>query len=653
MINKRTKNSPAVHYRPTGLLFINRPMYSNDPLPLPLPSPICSVESLSEHLGGTPMTVWEEAKFRPAQYRWSALEDTTLKSDSTEFLGSTLGEYVAGWHLKFHSNSRKHSVVNPFGSYEVDTVGVVLSTKKSGETYEAIEKDNPDFFSDVHINSNNMVEVELLAKGDLAIMGVFLILKNGTRVWANEVVGGETQTERFSYDNPMHTDNYRELTDAGFRLGVRSAFIHYITNGPRKFASGDILYVNRADSVIFRFGIPSSLGRSPHCIYDINEFLSNRRDYNSDYWYIGNGGKQVILGAGAGRLPVDFWEGREVLLKALDHKNSLIGYPEYDSIDLTYLFEWVMASRHGRVFQKYEGWDMFRNKMTSLPAKRTDDISRWSRNMKATYYLSHKLNTFALMHPLTGSTSFCPDNYIDIIVDYLAPCPLHVVEWIDFADIVADTGVAGFYTNFDSDTDFDGFLNIEESAFNVTSMPLANCSAFEPKAWKFTGYPNWWEVEGSNAFWGYRVNDVMDATDKKPYFAVEVLMHEIGHAIDSYYKKIVGKKLTETQEWLDITGWGSNIPYPEKPVALIQKDSFKIQTADGKETPVTAYACTHPMDDFAETYRFYMLNENFLKDHYPKRFAFMQKYCGYVPQKAGVYCANCCNCDKCRLWDCR
>ncbi|MHA4791038.1 hypothetical protein, partial [Klebsiella pneumoniae] len=79
----------------------------------------------------------------------------------------------------------------------------------------------------------------------------------------------------------------------------------------------------------------------------------------------------------------------------------------------------------------------------------------------------------------------------------------------------------------------------------------------------------------------------------------EVAIHEMGHALSNYGYDVLGQKLHDMDEWLNISGW---VRKPGGTFDELIKSNPGTILDNGKLAPVSDYGCSSPAEDFAEAF---------------------------------------------------
>lgn len=578
--------------------------------------------------------------------------------------------------------SPKEIFINPFGTYEVKnavvveltdagdviehTVGLSDSTGGSdivGETYE-LESMTGSF-----VAVGRFLCLSLLVLRPMKILGVYLVLANDAHAWANAIVKSSRLNLISYYGGKVKEEKHYWLSTGDIRLGVKADFVdcfkrvkalaldtslsaEQVEVEKEKIlegAEGDIIYFTEKDQyVIFSFGIPYTSSASSLCVYSLDDFCAAITDplaIDTNYWL---GDKSVTYSDGFTHIPARFWEGRNALLRYLGMPQSVVLISDF----LVHLYKFIKDSRYGKVFvpELLDTWEAFSS---------SGGVTCLGDLYSASVFMSYKLKLPVLFFP--SCSNAIEGDKLDIFLRYVSRCHLFTLEWIDFNDVDSDPAVGGFVVDYPYDSNFTAFLNIEESAFDITDIPSSLCSAFRPFGWRQINFPdpfNCIKPEDDTPalepmYEGYELPEVVGVDDMSSFNMTEIIIHEIGHAVDAYGINLHNNYLSNMPEWLEITGWEPGAPYQSER-AVIQKDGYSNELPGGREAPVSSYACTHRKEDFAETYRTYIINPMFLKDNFPLRYAFMERFVRTMkPVEGAVNCAFRDTCAKWKPWVCR
>lgn len=583
--------------------------------------------------------------------------------------------------MKVTRENIRKLVPNPFGLVEVNHA-IVLELDEGKVVKHVIGyEDNDsgeglvgqDFVLDnlqgSFVSANRFLALRVSSNAAMNILGVYLVLNNGAYAWANGIIASSpVNLIRYSRGVVFEEPYYRLSTD-DVRLGIKADFVDgfymieainldpYKTEEQKeeekemilKQMEGDIIrFTDKGQFVVFTFGIPITTKQSSLLTYSLSYFTDGSVEISSidtDYWY---GDKEISYPDNSKTIAKPFWTGRNEFLDIVGLTPGIISVEPFH----TFLWKFVKDRNQGKIFVSdlEKSWHEFRN-----------NGSKWQLNdfqmasIYLTYYFGVPVNVFP------SAAALLQGKYIDTLVKYVGRCHLFTFEWIDFNNVDPDPSTGGFSYDYSYDYDFLNLLNIEESVFNITEIPASNCSAFKPHGWRFLAYPDVLSIirpEEDNPpqakmYTGYTLRDIRNYSNLSPFFMCEVVIHEIGHAVDAYGINAYRKRFSDMPEWLDIAGWDVNQEY-DPTTAKIPKDGYSNTLPDGREVPVSGYGTVDRREDFAETYRMYIINPAFLRDFFPRRFAFMEKYIKTLkPVKEAEHCAIRDICKKQKLWVCR
>ncbi|GAK42080.1 hypothetical protein TCA2_4572 [Paenibacillus sp. TCA20] len=259
-------------------------------------------------------------------------------------------------------------------------------------------------------------------------------------------------------------------------------------------------------------------------------------------------------------------------------------------------------------------------------------------------YATYKIKAISFFFP--SASSYLSGDIIDTLSDLVAKTNTYTYHWIDFNDIQGNPSVAAWAKDGEL-PQFYSFINFEPDALNAS---VINLMAYRPTDYTSNSsrdesdtltpldkYKSYWLPVGSLGTADLQtLNNNQPAC--RPYIAGEIAIHEIGHAVGFYgadyykfdaghkYASDIGKSLHDYREWQEISGWDSINWSGMRQYYKLNKSNPGTKLDNGKEAPVTAYGCTQPAEGFAEAYRLYIINPSFLRDNFPKQYAFMEKY---------------------------
>lgn len=376
---------------------------------------------------------------------------------------------------------------------------------------------------------------------------------------------------------------------------------------------------------------------------------------DTNYW-VGSKNMPHTIVNGFDFNPSDkFWEGRNDWLDLIQHilnqsgQSTPVNRAKVDASDPFYAFLYKFASNVNKSsvvlpepFSRFNAWCDIH-------------LSCLSKLKRGTIYATYKFKKPAIIHP-TGLT-YLTDGVLETMAKYLLNTKLKrfTYHWIDFADIKPDPGTLAWVMDLTGLNQFLSYVNFEETAMTAG---LGNMKAIRPISYTINAgqghnegsatlhenvlAPYYQATDHFKASDSYFKVGGMDPTILGIYAAMESAVHEIGHSISNYgldayptmtnhkYPSDVGKVLHDYLEWYEISGWDR--------VSTVQDGKSKFTKAaegsllsNGKEAPVSAYGCTSPAEDFADAFDFYVINPELLKDKYPKKFAFMEKFVRNMP----------------------
>ena len=355
----------------------------------------------------------------------------------------------------------------------------------------------------------------------------------------------------------------------------------------------------------------------------------NANNIDTHFWDWGELSRGTFKGNTGQELTGEYWSDRN---KLIDLFNSLsedkISRNKIITTDFhKFLFKVWTDSKSGKISinKTWEEFDEWCN--DKLPC--LNDLQR------ASLFYTAKCRICTNVFP--DNIKFTEGKIPDVISNYIGKLPYKVVDWIDYNDIVEDSGEgiigATAYDLFvpanpNVFKEFTSFVNVEPQSLLYDEYSLHGSS---PRDYVNTN-DNFWGavVPPSMVDWtGYKTNEYSNAKTAgdnetiKGIIAAEVVIHEYGHCVDYYYNNIIGHELTKKQEWLDIRGASSSHVVKDNPANVTGDMPI---TNTGHEAPVTDYACSDPAEDFAEAFVVYIVNPDFMKAKYPQRYNFMEKY---------------------------
>lgn len=608
-------------------------------------------------------------------YRPAALAMLTEHSDILDLRGVVVNN--ANWSQldKLDKTSIGEPAKGFLGSYEVDGA-VVVELLDDGTVYKhhyklaefqvfggLKDKLHGGVMRGSFLDLDNFLLFGVQAIKPMKILGVYLKLKNGVHAWAN-AIADSSNLKLVKYRNGEISERtYNRIRTQDIRLGVKAVFVdafekienimsdELLTSAQKvknkkqvlEQISGDVIYLDEEQWVTYTFGVLINGNRSKQCIWDIRDLIDNSTGnlLTTDYWF---DDKEITLPQG-GLAPIPFWQGRNTILQSMGIWQSIVS----ESAFKKKLFNLAKDCMHGKVFLNDSmgfNWE-----------------EGWS-NIPVNYYVLAEIFLTAFLKTPVSIFASCSGvfngDFLSMLAKYLGSCHTFVLEWVDFNNVDPNPNVRGFNADYLYDIDFLTFLNVEESAFNIGVMPGSICSAFRPFRWKFYNFPDASSCSVPRDYYPpepgyyteYELVEVVGVEDMSSHNAVEVLIHEIGHGVDAYGVNIYGQKFSEMPEWLNLCGWQAGASY-ENSLAKIDKDGYSNELPGGGECPVSGYGCVHQTEDFAEAYRMYIINPIFLKEVFPRRYNFMDKYVKNLRPVGGL--SNCAiknMCTKRSEWCC-
>lgn len=338
-----------------------------------------------------------------------------------------------------------------------------------------------------------------------------------------------------------------------------------------------------------------------------------------------------------------FWEGRQQLLRSeyTYQHNSLFDIALLPSIQSFHRYLWKMIRdiKENVWSFPYVTFDAFKayvdNQMPSLTIYQV-----------ATIYVSAKFKMPVLFY--SGSEDYFKQGVLDAFInESLKLSQRENCHWIDVCNSVGmETGeqmqsgyaewilltnygvVAQFNTenpyrpqSYSDDmgpdfTDTMGWAkyNIPIPVFDKPSQPLKSLDDL------YTLLGNGYNYMFSN-YQEYLTYIQLNAVGQG-----DVLIHELGHALDAFVSTYWGstfpgqERLASHKIWWDAAGWSDFYN------RYATKSHFGPLDDGGYEAPLTTYAHSNAWEDFAETFRYYVVNPTFLQEQFPKRFAVMEQW---------------------------
>lgn len=249
---------------------------------------------------------------------------------------------------------------------------------------------------------------------------------------------------------------------------------------------------------------------------------------------------------------------------------------------------------------------------------------------KASLFMTTKLEKPVNFFP--GSEGFLSGDIFDKMIPLIKKVPNVLYDWVDFNNVYVedsgDQGVVGAWVmdNIVAATYGDGtsenivstlrsFVNFEPQ---VLQYPISAAKAHRPYDYVKPSVGFGSPVVGGEYTAYYRP----EFTDSNyiPYVAAEVAIHEMGHALSNYGYDVLGQKLHDMDEWLNISGW---VRKPDGTFDELIKSNPGTTLDNGKLAPVSDYGCFSPAEDFAEAFMVYVINRQFLYDKFRAKHDFI------------------------------
>jgi len=354
-------------------------------------------------------------------------------------------------------------------------------------------------------------------------------------------------------------------------------------------------------------------------------------EINTDYWPK----EELVINGTLIRPP--FWNGRNDLLSVYGNSASMLSQITDYRIYLYKLVNDVRNNFNTPLFN--ESWANFKVAARQpYTAPNTGlGLDLLTDNQLAEIYLSQLLKTPVCIFP--SEANLIEGSRIDLIRQFLKPSHMFVFDWIDFNEVMEDEGVGGFAVDpagasmdpaiWQPLREIKSYINIEPTALNL-SIDYAN--KVKPKEYYFpAGATSWYDAHyhsmdaEADPLSAYDL-DISDGTVN----VAEIFIHEQGHAIDFYVRDRTGATISQNPNWLAIAGWESDYfdkyTYGSSPFLNVTDYISNLGSNPEHEPPVTPYGCSHPLEDFAETYAMYCCNPTLLAAVYPRRYAFMEMY---------------------------
>jgi len=400
-------------------------------------------------------------------------------------------------------------------------------------------------------------------------------------------------------------------------------FTFHNTSGTSKVIWVDLLLTASSPIQKTSQGVASSTQASPLEYFvagsDDPQFI-DPKSIDTTYWYPGMNMDGVAI-----RTP--FWEGRNDLLSSQHMTDDIVNPSDF----YKYLFYFVQKRKSG--FENSVFNQTFKAFKTSATKSYSQyiglDLHGLSTIQLAEIYLSYWLQVPAII--FNSFNRLATSTEIDSVLQYLDFKKFKCLDWIEFSS-KSDPDSQGIISGFcihiggnDSDKYIKSFIKIDPVCSSLDFSRYLN-----PRQYYFNA--------GSTSY----VNAIFtDVVEHDPFFKYQTLylpdnlsfivtmLHELAHGIDQYYKRLNGKYLAGTSDWLSIAGWDLDyfVKYSEENYPLLLVRQFKSeQDNDYYEPPISNYGCRNPREDFAETYVYYTMYREFVQNEFPKRFQFMQSF---------------------------
>lgn len=389
-----------------------------------------------------------------------------------------------------------------------------------------------------------------------------------------------------------------------------------------------------------------------------------KKEYSqyNDYWYwiAFNGNTPVRSPYGAiGNIDKTFYKGMNDIRKI--HSEPSVNY--YDNLYRAQLFKLSMDSRLKEL--TLPEMSTYDSAMTYLTNIGINDIIK-----RHEIFLTYQLQVVNFIADKISSKGVNWKNILDkrfsSIVEMLDRDKCFVFDWFSWEPISAQpsNGIIGGYSTSPLTSDSDGtkilsnvlgHINMEPEAsmFSPTEQGSNAENVAFPYRWKIDGYmpgTGWAPIIRWDEEYGeidpmttqYELSDLRYDIEKQQAFAIlDVLIHEMGHALCNYNVFINPGQPRKgyTTEWLSAGGWNTNDPE----TYYNGKNSQEFWSAYGRpvtdyynypgpavnntpEPPTSQYGGSHPLEDWAECYACYMLNEPYFKAMFPKKYAIIKNY---------------------------
>lgn len=359
---------------------------------------------------------------------------------------------------------------------------------------------------------------------------------------------------------------------------------------------------------------------------------------NTDYWAgdrAWNAFTQQVVTNDLGE-PLDskFWEARNQLLELFNNANTPVAN-SIESISDFHLLLWnaITLAKSGALSIPTNTWEEFDTWCD-------DNLSCVTGVRRGMIYFSVKTKIPTIFK--SSAQGYLEGSTPDIMAEYISKLPRNPVDWLDFNDVKQDPAgsligafAADMYNESYPDLleNFSSFINFEPSAllYGEGAAIASNPHDYVKPMSTSWGTPVAHSVVN---YAPYTTADFVagDTAARNAIVAAEVAIHEFGHSVDYYNRQKNGVLFSAREDWLSIGGWGEHFGNTDDTSKHLIKDQTAAETGgmpktnSGKEPAISDYGCMSPMEDFAEAFRVYIFNPNFLRDKFPQRYAFMETH---------------------------
>lgn len=392
------------------------------------------------------------------------------------------------------------------------------------------------------------------------------------------------------------------------------------------------------------------------------EDVKNEFPQYNDYWYWikfnGNIPDRSPYGT-IGNIDKTFYKGMNDIRKI--HSEPSVNY--YDDLYRAQLFKLSMDTRLNAL--TIPEMSTYNGAMTYLSAIGISNIVK-----RHEIFLTYQLQVVNIIADKMSSKGVnwrnILDNRFSSIVEMLDRNKCFVFDWFSWEPISSQpsNGIIGGYSTSPLTADNNGTIILsnvlghinmepEASMFSPTQQGSNAENVAFPYRWKIDGYvpsTGWAPITRWDEEYGkidpmttqYELSDLRYDIEKQQAFAIlDVLIHEMGHALCNYNVFINPGQPRKgyTTEWLSVGGWNTNDPE----TYYNGKNSQEFWSTYGKpvknyynypgpavsnipEPSTSQYGGSHPLEDWAECYACYMLNEPYFKAMFPKKYAVMKNY---------------------------